>query len=397
MKLQRVFLRMNNVKFAVSTYFVVSSLFSLSIFLRLNFAPNDWIKNANVAFYFLTYTGASIASVWYMATTLSHCEKQPETYKRSFRIFLAYLALLSAALLPLSGFGLVPEWLFLVVPVFLAFLTYIMLMKQKRTLSKRLAQFAGLLLVISAFLPIATAFACQNQVLADAASISDSNQKVQVIGSFVQNMVTYNIYRSDGDFWKYLLVGTGSCGESAMASTTLLKDIGFDARIVVLPGEDHAFTEVNINGTWMVIDPGYNITSPITREQRADMRIAEMGAISYVITYSGSNFTELTSLYVPTDTITIKVTNGGTPLANAQVYLLHEFRNGTKRLPDTDASFFTNATGEITFHLGTLTYNQNASRYDTCYWIYVNGKNTGYNVTSTGTGTMRLVEINVHQ
>jgi hypothetical protein len=275
-------------------------------------------------------------------------------------------------------------------------LTYVLVNKQRGTLHKSGSQLAVAVLIVSALLPIATAFVIENQVLYHAATISDPNQKVQVIGGFVQNLGTYNVYRSNNDFWKYLLVGTGACYETAMASTTLLKDAGFDARIVALPGEDHDFTEVRINGTWMVIDPGYGFISPISREQRADARITEMGTISYVIAYTGSNFTELTSLYVPTDTITINVTNGSTPLPNAQVYLLHEFRNGTTRLPDTGLSFFTNATGEVTFHLGALTYNQNASKYDDFYWIYVNGQNRG-NVTSNGTGATRLISIDVNQ
>lgn len=120
-----------------------------------------------------------------------------------------------------------------------------------------------------------------------------------------------------------------------MASATLLNDAGFEARIIALPGEDHDFTECKVNGTWMVIDPGYGYTAPVSRQERANARLEEMGAISYVIAYNGSNFTELTSQYVTTDSITIKITNQGKPLPNAEVYLTHEFRGRIVRLPDT--------------------------------------------------------------
>ena len=118
-----------------------------------------------------------------------------------------------------------------------------------------------------------------------------------------------------------------------------------------------------------------------------------MGAISYVIADNGSNFTELTSQYVTTDSITIKITNQGKPLTNAEVYLTHEFRGRIVRLPDTGMSFFTNATGIVSFHMGALTYNENASPCEDYYRIYVNGQKTAYNVTSTGSNEDKFVAI----
>jgi hypothetical protein len=308
----------------------------------------------------------------------------------------AYFVIVSTFFILLSSWSMLPyEYIILVMPVFFAFFTCALSSKVKKVLSKKLVSTLALLLIVSILLPIVTAYISGNQVLVHAASLKSDNEKVQVIGDIVQTLGTFNKYRSHGDFWKYLLVGTGACYEIAMASTTLLEASGFDARIVALPGEDHDFTEVKMNGTWMVIDPGYGYTAPISRQQRADARLTEMGAISYVIAYSGTNFTELTSFYVPTDTITIKVTNGSTRIVNAQVYLLHEFRSEIRRLPDTGATFFTNATGEVTFSLGALTYNENASKYDSYYWIYVNGKTTEHNVTSTGTDTTYLIEIDL--
>jgi hypothetical protein len=303
----------------------------------------------------------------------------------------------SLVLILYSVLDILPEYLALIIPVLLAYVTYNALLKLGGNFQKtKRASAVALLLVIAILLPFMTAFACEHNVLSQAANIVSPMDKVQSVARFVQNIPTFNVYRSNDDFWKYVLVGTGACHETAMATVTLLNNLGFEARTVVLPGEDHAFVEVKINSTWLVVDPGYSVTEAITRKQRADKRIQEMGAISYVITHSGSSFIELTSFYVPTDTLTIKVTNGNEPLVNAQVFLLHEFRNGTQRLPDADTSFFTDGNGETTFHLGALTYNENAKEYDTCYWIYVNGKNTGYNVTSTGTGITRLVEIDLH-
>ena len=82
-------------------------------------------------------------------------------------------------------------------------------------------------------MPIATAFASQELVIAHVASISDPNQKVQVIGNFTRNnLATFNFLRASSVTGNTFLVGTGACYESAMADSTLLKDAGFDARII---------------------------------------------------------------------------------------------------------------------------------------------------------------------
>jgi len=399
MKLRRVLQRINNIKFAVFFYLLTSTLLSVTIFLRLEGLSFDIIKYANVSFYFLNYLGGSLVALYYLMSTLIIPKKQVMS-KQSLPILKLTLIsiLVSAILILISPYGILPEYISLIIPVLLAYATYIAWLKPRGNHTKiKRASVIALLLIIGILLPYVTVFAFENNVLSQAANVASPKDKVQSIVRFVQNIPTFNIYRSYDDFWKYLLVGTGACHETAMATVTLLNNLSFEARTVVLPGEDHAFVEVKINGTWLVVDPGYNVTEPITRKQRAAKRIQEMGAISYVITHSGSSFIELTSFYVPTDTITIKVTNGNEPLVNAQVFLLHEFMSGTKRLPDADTSFFTDGNGETTFRLGALTYNENAKEYDTCYWIYVNGKDTGYNVTSTGTGITRLIEIDLHQ
>lgn len=392
--------RLRSVTSATFGYLIISATFSLLIFLRLNLSSNVWIKEINVAFYFIMYFIVPFIAVAYSLTTVINYTKKQIKYKRSLRIYLGYLALVSAVIffivVSLSSNGISSyEWILLVFPVFLAYTAYLSV--SPNTLLKKRKQLIGLMLLISTVLPLATAFLSQEIVLSRVANTSDQNQKVQVIGDLTRNNLgTYSFFRSGGDYWKYLMVGTGACFEAAMASTKLLIESGFNARIICLPGEDHAFVEVEIDKKWMVIDPGYGYTTPTSRQQRADARLAEMGAISYVIALSssGSNFTELTSFYVPTDTITIKVTDKGAPLPNAQIYFTHEFRNRTQKIPDSNLSFHTDSTGEISFRLGALTYNENANRYEDFYFIFVNGQNKG-NITSAGKGAQQVIEIDM--
>lgn len=383
----------------VFAYLLVSIALSLLVFLRLNLLTDFWVKEANFVFYFLMYIASSGFAVWYSLITLLNYNKKQANYSRALRIYFAYIAILSVAIfviiVPLSANGApIYDWLLLTFPVFLSYSAFVMLKLKTKTISrKRLIQF-GTILLVSALLPISSAFVSQEIVITSVSNIHNVNQKVQVIGDLARtNLGSFNFLRSGNDYWKYLLVGTGACYEGAMASCKLLSDAGFETRIIILPGEDHAFAELEINGTWMVIDPGYGFTTPVSRHERANARLNEFGAISYVITCTDSNFTELTSEYVPTDAITIKVTKDGVPLPNAAVYLTHEFQNRTLRLPTTDLSFTTNARGEVLLHMGALTYNQEASQYENCYWIFVDGQKTGHNVTSNGTYENKLITI----
>jgi hypothetical protein len=320
---------LNNITCATSVFLALSITLSSLIFLRLNVASTDFVKNANVTLYILMFYITPVFSTIYLLKIFKRCNKQQGYYRRSSKILLAYLACVSTAIsgvfifLSIIGYPAL-DWLFLVTPVFMAYLGWISLKSDMKVRCKRLMIGIVGILLVSSFLPIATAFVSQERVLYNITNTSDPNQKVQIISNLTRNNLgTYNLFRSSGDYWKYLLVGTGACYEGSMASTTLLKAAGFDARIVAFPGEDHDFTEVKINGSWLVIDPGYGFTAPASREQRANARLIEMGAISYVISVDDSNFTELTSSYVTTDCITIKITHNDEPFPDAQVYLLH--------------------------------------------------------------------------
>jgi hypothetical protein len=287
------------------------------------------------------------------------------------------------------------------VPIIVPLSIYLAKYKPNENLSRRKARaLLTIVLCISVLMPPLTAFACYNSVLSQASSKSDLD-KAEFISYFVSttnlNFAAVDPFRANKDFWKYLMVGVGVCGEMEMATSTFLAKLGFQTREVRFPGENHAFTEVEINGTWMVLDPGYFQSQILTREERAAERIKEFGAISYVITYVNESFVELTDYYVPTDTIKITVTSNGEPLANANLYLTHKFMSAIWRLPDNIHAFVLDSSGTIILHLGELSYNDRAKEYDECYWVNVNGIDTGYNITSTGTGKEQLVTIDLKQ
>jgi hypothetical protein len=246
--------------------------------------------------------------------------------------------------------------------------------------------------IVAVLIPNLTALACFNSELSAASSIAGDSGRVSRISQRVfDTMLTTRFLRAQNDFWKFLMVGTGQCGEMSTATISYLSKLDIEARKVGLPGENHEFVEVKLNGSWWVVDPGYYRGEIITRLERANRRIDDVGAISYVVAYVDSSFVELTQEYVPTDTIIIKVTLGGEQLANAQVVLKHLFMNNEWSLPP----LYTDGNGTITLHLGALTYNSKANEVEPFFWVYINGQNTERNVTSTGTGQTHLVEIDL--
>jgi hypothetical protein len=181
----------------------------------------------------------------------------------------------------------------------------------------------------------------------------------------------------------------------------ILKELGFDARKVVLPGEDHAFVEVKMNGTWKVVDPGYSMIL-VSSTERAERRVREAGTISYVVAYLENGFVELTPQYVKTDTIIIRVTQDGEPLVGASVTLVHTLvaagNSRPQELPGNGFSFHTDTNGTVILHLGRIgenVYNGSFVETDPHYLVRVNGKPTPLKVTSTGTGLISEMETEI--
>lgn len=391
--------------FAISLFsFLVSFMFSLFIILRLQVLSSNWIKYANVVMYFLNYHIVPVAVLtWFLSPLFS--KKQTTRIRQICFTLLFFASVVSCYLLFVfvSAIEVLPEYVSFPMLVISIVLVRIGCHKSEKKISrKKFVPLLALILSMSILLPHIATFTCYNTVILQATSLDNPSERAIHVSDTIRVTTTFSFplfdfFRSRKDFWKFLLIGVGACGEVATATANVLEDLGFETRTVSFPGEDHAFVEVRIDDKWMVLDPGYYYSEILTREQRAERRIAEFGAISYVIGYVNTSFVELTQQYVPTDIIIIKVTYYGEPLANAQIHLTHKFMNRSLRLPDSVSKFHSDGNGTITIHLGALTYNEKAKQYDSCYWIYVNDKNTGRNVTSTGSGKTHLIEIDLSE
>ena len=384
----------------VVTYLLVSSLFSVSIFIRLLFFPSEAVMIINEFLYFINYPLLSGVLI-FLTVTLSFRLYKIKKWKKQNLIILIILPFISIILNLLSLLlGLLPEYATLISPLAIVILLYLYMFRLKEYPFRKKIRFILPVLVIFCFvLPLLTTNYCFSNILSQA-SDKTSSQDVVFISDFVRGTnfrdPLLSLYsRADNDFQKYLLTGVGKCKEMAIAASMALEDMGYRARIVSFPGEDHAFVEVDIDGTWMVVDPGYYQSQIVTREDRADYRLREMGAISYAVSFVDSSFIELTQDYVPTDTIIIRIRQNGEALSNAQIYLEHTFRGRSIKIPSEFHTFFSNSNGTVTLHMGALNYNENAGEVDSFFRIYVNGNKTDFTVTSSGSNQNIFVPIDL--
>lgn len=271
---------------------------------------------------------------------------------------------------------------------------------QKRHLNRKVATALVVLIIAT---PYASSFTCLNYSLSTARQKNNDADTIAYVSEYVIDITTsiwrgngyVKFHRAQNDFLKYLILGVGGCGETAMASTVFFDHLDIESRRVAFPGEDHAFVEVKLNGTWMVADPGYYGSELLTREERGLKRVEEFGALSYVIAYTDSMFIELTQYYVTTDAIVITLTYDDEPVANAEIFLKHTFLGRETRLPSQEYMFYSDGNGTVVLHMGSLAYNEKAGEAESYFWIYVNGRNTGLNVTSTGSGKIHYVGIDL--
>jgi len=393
------------------TYFLVSLLLSISIFARLLLVSTP-VTNAewfNLILYDLYYyVMPAIAATFLILMWCKQKSKRQQKNPKHSEVLLPVLAiaLLSFNALLYGYLDLFPipsplkyAAFSALAPLMLCF--YIKWRKPQNTYLDR--KVAAALIIIIIIMPYASAFASFDHILSTVREINGNSGRIAYVSGYVlyttmsiwQNNEYVTLHRAQNDFWKYLMLGVGGCGEMAIVSKQFFDRLGVESRIIAFPGEDHSFVEAKLNGTWMVADTGYYGSELLTREERGLKRIEEFGGLSYVIAYEDNMFVELTQYYVPTDTVIVRVTYGSEPLANAEILLKHIFLGRETRLPDQEHTFYSDGNGTVELHIGSMTYNEKAGSVEPYYWIYVNGLNTGHNVTSTGSGKAHYIEIDV--
>ncbi len=254
-------------------------------------------------------------------------------------------------------------------------------------------------LIFVLILPNITVALATNTIIDNTASISNSSERASYICKSVEYMSCFGSYfRANNDYWKFMLTGVGKCGEMAMTKKQLLIDAGFESREVIVSGENHEFTEVLIDGVWMVGDGA----TVISRNEMLQNRINSIGSLTYVCTITDNSFIELIQDYTnKTDLITIKVTRNGEPVCGANVQLKHifEMKSGgiLQTLPATDRNFITNSNGTVILHLGSPDYIGEFAKSEPYYWVFVNDGNQSITITSKGLGIIQpITEISIN-
>ena len=391
-KALRAFQKTRTLKSATAifvAYMSCSILLSLSILIRLLFTVDFTFKVLDIAAYFGFFLVVPFSAVFWLID-----EAVRGLSAKWLVLWIPYALILAFEFVT----PFVPDFLFLWFPsVPLVVMLYA---KSKGNaggaFKRRTVAFVACCLAIALLLPNLAAFVGASNLLNQAASMNNDMEKASFISRRVIETTAFGgIPRADTDYWRFLLSGAGMCGEMAIAGTNLLGAAGLVARRVVLSGEDHVFVEVKKGEDWLVADPGYFGGELTTRAERTARRVADVGSVSYVVALTESSFVELTQQYVRTDTIIIRITRNGEPLADAQVVLKHRFGSLTTQLPCDGCEFHTSVNGTVTLHLGKPYYINGFKGSEEYYWIYVNGQNTGRNVTSTGTGLIQSLEIDL--
>lgn len=213
--------------------------------------------------------------------------------------------------------------------------------------------------------------------------------------------------RSGYDLYSWIVFGVGACDEMAFVTKSILDEKNIEAYIAGFPGEDHYFTVIYTNDSWIVIDPGYYPSKAVSLKDRIGDRIREYGNISSLIVYIAeasptkvnlhfTGFIELTQYYVPNDIFIIYVTYNGHPVSGARIVLKHKFHGNIMEIPGKGLSYYTNSSGYSVIHLGGSIYNKSsANPYDESFEIYINDKPTGIFISSTASGVIHYIEIDI--
>lgn len=391
-----------HIRLYLRAYLVISLMLSLVVFVRLAFALNT--EFLNIVLYDVYYYVMPSIAIFILLVLLEKrkSEKRPERQKFPFAItwIVFIIVFLALFFIDISFNTPLSYVIFPLIPVPITYLYFNSKKSEYKLLSRKMTAFT---LTIIILMPYIATFSGFNLALSVARSAQNDTDRVEFVSDYVRVITTSSwglrgiegmyvgFHRASSDFLKFLLVGAGSCSEMAHATKAIFDNLDLESRIVSLPGEDHMFVEVKLNGTWLVVDPGYRLNL-VTREERGSRRLEELGGLSYVVAYTGQGLVELTHYYVTTDRIVIRVTENGEPIANANIVLKHTFMGNKMRLPE----FHSDVNGTIELNLGPLTYNNSKIEpAEPYYWIYVNDQNTRFKVDSMGSGRFVYIEVDL--
>jgi hypothetical protein len=164
----------------------------------------------------------------------------------------------------------------------------------------------------------------------------------------------------DSDSLWILTSKYGHCGEFALLFRDMCNEAGLEVSLVNCKGENHAWNEVKINGSWIIIDAtkhhphlnGYNLSWDFMEKKVAgDLEGTSFGNVSYVqAKFLNGTIIDVSKTYTNITSITIEVVDeNGLAVTGLNVNLFSHNRGGTR---NTEYSKNIDNNGECTFDIG---------------------------------------------
>lgn len=149
--------------------------------------------------------------------------------------------------------------------------------------------------------------------------------------------------------------GLANCYGYANVFATIMEERGTEARLVQGRGDDHVWAKYKREGTWITVDPSTNkVVTPTKLGEKKDL--------SYVVSVNPKTdkvVNHLTSKYVETSNLSVKVTDNGKPVEGVEVELQDpelmretERYNSPRKMVEKD----TGDQGETSFRIGNGEY-----------------------------------------
>lgn len=160
-----------------------------------------------------------------------------------------------------------------------------------------------------------------------------------------------------------MTIKRGGCGEYAILFTEMAHSVCIQSRVVHNPSEDHMWSEVLINGSWIHFDPmlpqgkRFNDTGFYERS-RDEGGWGKQLSYVFFIEADGKRH-DITSRYTSTATLIVRVEKNNKPIENVRVIIKSRFLMETHpsyKRPLFCLEKYTNKSGLCTFELGGNNY-----------------------------------------
>jgi len=170
--------------------------------------------------------------------------------------------------------------------------------------------------------------------------------------------LTYRMFYPGNPSW-IMFTKYGTCIDFAVLFSEMATAVGIENRVVVCPGEDHAWVEVNISGSWKNADATISNEIVYDDAEFYERNWSQMSRVYYIDPATNEKI-DITNRYTDIGELVVNVDEKSSSLKNVVVIVKSMYKCGNEQTPKEVIKANPDSNGTCVFNLGGNNYTVTA-------------------------------------